>query len=45
MFMAPLFKCHCCNGIMDVNSKDNRFKENTCIECGDEKKRDLKTSS
>lgn len=33
--MASLFKCHYCNAITDVTSKDKRFKENTCISCGD----------
>ncbi len=37
--MASLFKCHCCNAITDITSKDKRFKENTCISCGDEQKK------
>lgn len=41
--VAPLFKCHICKGILDNKSKDNRFKENTCFECGDrEKERERK---
>ena len=38
--MTSLFKCHCCNAITDNSSKDKRFKQNTCISCGDKQKRE-----
>ena len=38
--MCSLFKCHCCNAITDNSSKDKRFKQNTCISCGDQQKKD-----
>ena len=38
--MTSLFKCHCCNAITDNSSKDKRFKENTCISCGDKQKKE-----
>jgi translation initiation factor 2 beta subunit (eIF-2beta)/eIF-5 len=38
--MTSLFKCHCCNAIKDKLSKDKRFKQNTCITCGDKQKKE-----